>query len=100
MGKLVLYLIVMAGVTYLIRAIPFVLFRKKVKSRFAKSFLEYIPYAVLSAMTVPAVFESTGNIYASIGGFATAIILSWKFSSLLVSALGAAVVAFVLGILI
>ena len=53
---LVIYIAVMAGVTYLIRMIPFTFFRKKIKSRFFRSFLYYIPYAVLSAMTIPAIF--------------------------------------------
>lgn len=53
---MVLYIAVMAGVTYLIRMIPFTLFKKKIKSRFIQSVLYYIPYAVLSAMTFPAIF--------------------------------------------
>ena len=56
-----IYIFVMAAVTYLIRMIPFTFFRKKIKSRFFRSFLYYIPYAVLSAMTIPAIFYSTGN---------------------------------------
>lgn len=55
--KLFLYVLVMALVTYLIRMIPFTLIRKKIKSRFFKSFLYYMPYAVLSAMTFPAVLS-------------------------------------------
>ena len=56
------YLVVMAGVTYLIRAVPFVLFRKRIKNKFIQSFLYYIPYAVLAAMTFPSIFYSTGSI--------------------------------------
>ena len=55
-----IYLAVMAGVTYLIRMLPLVLFRRKIESRFIRSVLYYMPYAVLTAMTVPAVFSSTG----------------------------------------
>lgn len=51
--KVYIYILVMALVTYLIRAIPFVLFRKQIKSRFIKSLLYYLPYAVLTAMTIP-----------------------------------------------
>ena len=50
------YIGVMAGVTYLVRMLPFVIFRKKIKSRFVKDFLYYVPYAVLGAMTIPAAF--------------------------------------------
>ena len=48
------YLIVMAGVTYLVRVIPLVLFKKKITNKFLNSFLYYTPYAVLAAMTIPA----------------------------------------------
>ena len=50
-----LFLLVMAGVTYLLRAVPFVLLKGKIKSRFWRSFLAYVPYTVLAAMTVPAI---------------------------------------------
>lgn len=60
-STLLIYTAVMAGVTYLIRAIPLAVFRKKIKSRFIKSFLFYIPYAVLAAMTFPAIFFGAGE---------------------------------------
>ena len=74
---LALYIIVMAGVTYLIRMIPFSFFRKKIKSRFFRSFLYYIPYAVLSAMTIPAIFYSTGHMITAIVGTIIAVILAY-----------------------
>ena len=52
---------VMAIVTYLVRMLPFVIFRKKITNVRVKSFLYYVPYAVLSAMTFPAIFTSTGT---------------------------------------
>ena len=55
-GKFLLYLLVMAGVTYLVRMIPMVLIKEKIKNKFILSFLHYIPYTVLSVMTVPACF--------------------------------------------
>ena len=62
-----LYIVVMAGVTYLIRMLPLALLRKKLRSRFIKSFLFYVPYAVLAVMTVPAIFESTGSVFSASG---------------------------------
>ena len=59
--RLIVYIAVMAGVTYLIRMLPLMLFRKKITSRFVKSVLYYMPYAVLTAMTIPAVFTSAGG---------------------------------------
>ena len=49
-----LYLAVTAGVTYLVRMLPLVLIKGTIKNRFLLSFLHYIPYAVLTVMTVPA----------------------------------------------
>ena len=62
------YLIVMAGVTYLIRVIPLVLVRKKIKNRLLNSFLYYIPYTVLAAMTFPAILYATGSMISAVAG--------------------------------
>ncbi len=93
-----IYIAVMAIVTYLIRMIPFAFFRKKIKSRFFRSFLYYIPYAVLSAMTIPAIFYSTGNIVTAIVGTVTAFVLSYFNLPLIVVALSAAGMSFVAGL--
>ena len=98
--KLGVYILVMAGVTYLIRAIPFTLFRKKIKSPFFRSLLHYIPYAVLSAMTIPASFTSTGSVVTSLAGTAAALILAWMGKPLLVVALAGSAAAFLAGFLI
>lgn len=94
-----LYITAMAVVTYLIRMIPFAFFRKKIKSRFFRSFLYYIPYAVLSAMTIPAIFYSTGNIVTSVVGTVTAFVLSYFNLPLIVVALSATATAFIAGLL-
>ena len=90
----------MAGVTYLIRMLPFSFFTKKIKSRFIQSFLTYIPYAVLSAMTVPAIFYSTGSTVTAIVGTAVALVLAYMNFPLIVVALAASVGAFVTGLII
>ena len=95
-----LYIAVMAGVTYLIRMIPFTLFRKKIKSRFIQSVLYYIPYAVLSAMTFPAIFYSTDNTVTAVVGTVIAIILAYFKLPLTVVAIAACVAAFVTGLII
>jgi branched-subunit amino acid transport protein len=77
------YLLVAAGVTYLIRMLPLVLVKKKIQNRFVLSFLHYIPYAVLSVMTIPAIFYSTGNVISAVLGFITAMILAYFEKSLL-----------------
>lgn len=83
------YLLVMAGVTYLVRMLPFVLVRKKIKSRFVRSFLYYVPYSVLSVMTIPAIFFSTGNFISALAGTFVAVILSYFGKSLLTVAASA-----------
>lgn len=98
--SIVLYLVVMAGVTYLIRMIPFTFFRSKIKSKFFKSLLYYIPYAVLSAMTIPAIFYSTGNMITAAAGTAVAVLLAYFGAPLIVVALAAAVSAFLTGLFI
>lgn len=92
-------LITMLAVTYLIRALPFVLFRKKITNRRVKAFLDYIPYTVLTSMTFPAILYSTGNVIAAACALVMAMILSWKGKSLLVVALGTCAVSFVVSLL-
>ncbi len=72
-----LYLLVMAGVTYLVRMLPLVLIKKKIKNRYLLSFLHYIPYTVLSAMTVPAIFYATESPIAAALGFIIALVLAF-----------------------
>lgn len=92
--SIALYIIVMAGVTYLIRMLPFAFFRKKIKSVFIRSFLHYIPYAVLSAMTIPAIFYSTGNFITAAAGFVTALVLAYFDLPLIAVAIAASAAAF------
>lgn len=86
-----LYLLVMAGVTYLVRMLPLVFFRKKIKSRFIRSFLYYVPYTVLAVMTVPAIFYATGSIASAVVGALIAAILAFFGRGLLTVAAGSAV---------
>ena len=86
-----LYLVVMAGVTYLIRMLPLTVFRKEIKSVFIKSFLHYVPYAVLAAMTIPGILSSTGDIRTAAAGLVVAVIMAWRGMSLLSVAIGACV---------
>lgn len=90
---------VMALVTYIIRATPLIVFRKKIKNKWIQSFLYYVPYVVLSAMTFPAVFFSTGSIISAVGGCVVGIVLAYFKKSLLTVACSAAVVAFIIQIL-
>ncbi len=77
------YLLVSALVTYLVRMIPLVLVKKRIKNKFLLSFLHYIPYAVLSAMTIPAIFYSTSDNLSAWAGFLVAVVLAYFEKSLL-----------------
>lgn len=74
---IVLSIGVMALVTYLVRVLPLTLFKKKVKSRYLRSFLYYVPYAVLGGMTFPHIFYSTGNTLYAVIGTIVALILGY-----------------------
>ena len=95
-----LYLVVMAGVTYLVRMLPLVLVRKKIENRFIRSFLYYVPYSVLSVMTFPAVFTSTGSFAGGIAGCVVAVVLAYFKRGLLTVAVGAALAAYIMQILV
>ena len=82
-----IYLAIIVISTYLIRAIPFVLVKNQIQNRFIRSFLHYIPYAVLTAMTIPAIFTATESVFSALAGFAVAVILALKGKSLTVVAL-------------
>ena len=89
-----IYILVMAAVTYLIRMIPLVLVKGKINNRFIRSFLYYVPYACLMAMTFPAVFFSTSSMLAAIAGVGVAIILALKGKGLMTVALVASITVF------
>lgn len=91
-----LYLLVMSGSTYLIRAIPFAVINKKIENRFIKSFLCYIPYAVLTAMTFPAILYATDYVLSAAVGFVVAIVFAWKGKSLTMVAVAACVAVFLM----
>lgn len=98
--SIAIYIAVMAGVTYLIRVIPFAFFRKQITSKFLNSLLYYIPYAVLSAMTFPAIFYSTGNTITALIGTAIALVLAYLDLPLIVVALSASLAAWIGGLII
>lgn len=81
--KFLLYVLVMAVTTYLIRALPLILLKKPIKSRFLRSFLHYVPPACLTAMTVPAIFYATEHPVSGLAGLAVGVFLALKKASLL-----------------
>ena len=82
-----LYILAMALTTYLIRVLPMTIFRKPIKSRFLRSFLYYVPYCCLTAMTVPSILSSTASILSGAAALVVAVILASRGKSLIVVAL-------------
>ena len=89
------YIFVMEGVTYLIRMLPLTLIQKKITNVYLKSFLYYIPYACLAAMTFPAILYATESVISAMAGFIAAILLALRKKSLVTVALFSCTVVFV-----
>ena len=93
-----IYIAVMALVSYAIRILPLTLIRKPIKNRFIQSFLYYVPYAVLAALTFPAIFTATGNVVTSTAGTLVALVLAYFDTGLVIVAVGAVAGALLAGI--
>jgi len=93
-------ILVMMAASWLPRMLPLLLVRGKIKSRLLRSFLYYVPYAVLTAMTLPAILTATRSVWSALAGLAAALILGWRGRSLLIVALGAASAVFVVELIL
>lgn len=82
-SEILIHIIIMAAVTYLIRMLPLTLIKKKITNKYILSFLYYMPYAVLGAMTFPAILFSTSSIISAAVGMAVAIVLAYSGRSLI-----------------
>ncbi|MBO4847407.1 MAG: AzlD domain-containing protein [Lachnospiraceae bacterium] len=91
-----IYMLIMALVTYLIRVLPLTLIRKEITNTFIRSFLYYVPYVTLAAMTFPAMMDATDSPIAGAIAFIFAIILAWKGASLFVVSVLACIMVFVI----
>ena len=80
------YIFTMALTTYLIRVLPLTIFRKPIRSRFLRSFLHYVPYCCLTAMTFPAILSSTASILSGAAALIVAVVLAYRGKSLIVVA--------------
>lgn len=93
--KQLIAVLVMALVTYIPRALPITICQREIKSNFIKSFLQYVPYAVIGALTFPDVFTSTGSIVTATLGVVVAGILAFFEKSLVVVAIGAVLTVYI-----
>ena len=81
-------LVVMAGITYLIRLLPLLFIRRRITNRFIRSFLHYVPYTVLSAIAFPAIFLSTGNLISGILATVVCLLLAYRGRGLITCMVG------------
>lgn len=93
--RVYVYIAVMALVTYLIRVIPLTVFRNKIENRYVKSFLYYVPYTCLTAMTFPAILYATESIWSALAGVAAAAVLAFYNKSLVTVAAFACLAVFI-----
>ena len=91
--------LLMALVTYLPRMLPIAIFRKKIKSKFIQSFLKYVPFAVLAALTIPDIFYSTNSFFTASLGTLVALVLAYFEQNLVVVSLGAIITVYLSGLL-
>jgi branched-subunit amino acid transport protein len=94
-----LYILIMAVVTYLIRALPLTLVRKEIKNRFIRSFLYYVPYVTLSVMTFPAIMDATDSGYAGFAALACGVALAWRGAGLFKVAVACCAVVYIVELL-
>ena len=90
----------MALVTYIPRVLPLTIFRRQIKSRYIRSFLDYTPYAVLGAMTFHDVFGSTGSLLSAAAGTLTALVLSYFRKGLVTVACAAILVVYLVELIV
>lgn len=95
-GYLLTAIIAMTAVTWLPRMLPLMLVRRRIENVFIRSFLYYVPYAVLAAMTIPAIFFATSSIWSALAGLVVALVLGWYRRSLLTVALGASIAVYIM----
>ena len=88
------YLLAMAATTYLVRALPLTLFHGRIKNRFVRSFLAYVPVACLTAMTVPAILFATGSVWSGAAALGVGIVLAFLRRSLVTVAAGCCATVF------
>ena len=99
-GNPYLYILVTAGVSYLIRALPLTLIRRDIKNRFLRSFLYYVPYVTLAVMTFPSIMDATGSQWSGLAALIVGMALAWRGASLFKVAIACCATVYVLELLI
>ncbi|MCF0123229.1 MAG: AzlD domain-containing protein [Ruminiclostridium sp.] len=100
MHNVYIYIAVVALVTYAIRVLPLTLIQKEIKNTFIRSFLYYVPYVTLAAMTFPAIVTATDSIWSGIAALVIGVLVAWISGNLFLVAISACSVVFLVELLI
>ena len=100
MHNVYIYILIMAGVTYLIRVLPLTLIRKEIKNNTIRSFLYYVPYVTLAVMTFPSILSATKSVVSAFMALVIGIGLAWFGANLLQVSVCACLVVFILELFI
>ncbi|MDO4515623.1 MAG: AzlD domain-containing protein [Bacillota bacterium] len=100
MRNMYLYIAVVALVTYAIRVLPLTLIQKEIKNQFIRSFLYYVPYVTLAAMTFPAIVTATDSIWSGVAALVVGVLVAWFSGNLFLVAISACSVVFLVELLI
>lgn len=92
--KVLIIIFVTGLIMYLMRMLPLVFCRGKIKNRFVQSFLSYVPFAVLTSMTIPEVFTSTSSVISAAAGALIAVALAYLGQGLLMVIFSSTVTVF------
>ncbi len=96
MRNIYVYILIMGGVSYLIRVLPVTIFRKPIKNRFVQSFLYYVPYVTLAVMTFPAIVHATRSPIAGAAALIAGLLASWLGAGLFPVSVICCVVVFII----
>ena len=100
MRNMYLYIAVVALVTYAIRVLPLTLIQKEIKNKFIRSFLYYVPYVTLAAMTFPAIVTATDSIWSGVAALVVGVLVAWFSGNLFLVAASGCVVVFLVELLL
>ena len=93
--NLIFYILVMAAVTFLIRALPLTLIRRPIRSRFLRSFLFYVPYVTLAVMTFPDILHATDSVWSGLLALVAGVALAWSGQGLFEVAVASCLAVFI-----
>lgn len=100
MRDVFIYIAVVALVTYAIRVLPLTLIRKEIKNTFIRSFLYYVPYVTLAAMTFPAIVHATDSLWSGVAALVVGVLVAWFSGNLFLVASSACAVVFLVELIV